>query len=167
MLQRTNMYPNGVGLIALTFVVVVAVGRWAVSLIRVHQFKRKMGCKPAAQWGQLDPVLGIDQFRIFKQNAIERIVLEGLTQRYLTTDRHTQKLRLMGRSLVMTCEPENVKAVLATKFHDFGLGSRIGAMGRLLGHGIFTTDGTHWEHSRASCVPFGKKFKLADDWYRR
>ena len=167
MLQRTNMYPNGVGLIALIFVVVVAVGRWAVSLIRVHQFKRKMGCKPAAQWGQLDPVLGIDQFRIFKQNALERRVLEGLTQRYLTTDRHTQTLRLMGRSLVMTCEPENVKAVLATKFHDFGLGSRIGAMGRLLGHGIFTTDGTHWEHSRVSRMPIGEKNKLTDDWNRR
>jgi len=156
------MYPNGVGLIALTFVVVVAVGRWAVSLIRVHQFKRKMGCKPAAQWGQLDPVLGIDQFRIFKQNALERRVLEGLTQRYLTTDRHTQTLRLMGRSLVMTCEPENVKAVLATKFHDFGLGSRIGAMGRLLGHGIFTTDGTHWEHSRALIRPSFTRAQVSD-----
>ena len=37
------MYPNGVGLIALTFVVVIAVGRWVVSIIRVHQFKRQMG----------------------------------------------------------------------------------------------------------------------------
>jgi hypothetical protein len=157
------MYPNGVGLIALTFVVAVAVGRWVVSLIRVHQFKRQMGCKPAAQWGQLDPVLGIDQFRIFKQNALERRVLEGLTQRYLATERHTQTLRLMGRSLVMTCEPENVKAVLATKFHDFGLGARLGAMGRLLGRGIFTTDGTHWEHSRASCVSFGREDRLTDD----
>ncbi|OSS53183.1 hypothetical protein B5807_02536 [Epicoccum nigrum] len=106
------MIPNGVGIVFLTFVVVVAVGRWALSLVRVYQFKRQMGCKPAAQWGQLDPILGIDQFRIFKQNALQRRVLEGLTQRYLTTNRHTQTLRLMGRSLVMTCEPENVKAAL-------------------------------------------------------
>jgi hypothetical protein len=144
------MYPSGIVLIALTLVVIIGLGRWVISLMRVQRFKRQTGCKPAAQWGQLDPILGLDQFRAFKQNAVERRVLESLSQRYLTTNRHTQTLRLMGQSMIMTCEPENVKAVLATKFNDFGLGSRMGAMGRLLGYGIFTTDGAHWEHSRAS-----------------
>lgn len=144
------IYTNGLALIALALVVVVGVGRWVVSHVQKQRFKRQTGCKPAAQWGQLDPVLGIDRFRFFKQNALERKVLESLSQHYLTTGRHTQTLRLMGQSMIMTCEPENVKAVLATQFNDFSLGSRMGAMGRLLGYGIFTTDGAHWEHSRVS-----------------
>ena len=152
-----KMYPNGVALISLIFAVVVGLAQWLISLIRVQTFQRQTGCKPAAAWGQSDPILGLDQFRLFKQNAADRRVLESLSQRYLTTGRHTQTLRLMGQSLVMTCEPENVKAVLATKFHDFGIGSRMGAMGRLLGHGIFTTDGAHWEHSRVSNVSSGNK----------
>lgn len=38
-----------------------------------------------------------------------------------------------------TIDPENVKAVLATNFKDFGLGQRQRAFGPLLGQGIFTT----------------------------
>lgn len=54
----------------------------------------------------------------------------------------------MGRVFVNTIDPENIKAILATNFNDFGLGHRLHTFGPLLGSGIFTTDGTHWEHSR-------------------
>ncbi|KAF2819221.1 putative N-alkane-inducible cytochrome P450 [Ophiobolus disseminans] len=156
------MYQNNIALLALTLVVIVGLGQWVYSFIRVQAFKRRMGCKPATQWGQRDPVLGLDQFRIFKQNAVDRKTLESLTHRYISTQRHTQTLRLMGQDLVMTCEPENVKAVLATKFADFGIGSRMGAMGRLLGYGIFTTDGKHWEHSRALIRPSFSRAQVSD-----
>lgn len=62
----------------------------------------------------------------------------------------------MGRVFVNTIDPENIKAVLATNFNDFGLGHRLHTFGPLLGKGIFTTDGAHWEHSRvcanACCI---------------
>jgi hypothetical protein len=54
----------------------------------------------------------------------------------------------MGRKIWVTREPENVKAILATNFKDFGIGQRFRAMGPLLGQGIFTSDGALWEHSR-------------------
>lgn len=144
------MHLDHVALIALALVAVFGLGRWVISRIQVQAFKRQTGCQPAAKWGQLDPVLGLDQFWAFKQKAVDRKALESLTQRYQTTHQHTLTLRVMAQPLIMTCEPENVKAILALKFNDFGLGTRVRAMGRLLGHGIFTTDGAHWEHSRAS-----------------
>lgn len=45
----------------------------------------------------------------------------------------------MPESFVNTIDPENVKALLATNFKDFGLGIRLDAFGPLLGQGIFTT----------------------------
>ena len=60
---------------------------------------------------------------------------------------------LMGRNLIMTCEPQNVKALLATQFADFGLGTRYQHLLPLLGDGIFTLDGNGWSHSRALLRP--------------
>jgi hypothetical protein len=54
----------------------------------------------------------------------------------------------MGHTFITTDEPENVKAILATNFKDFGIGKRLEAFGPQFGSGIFTTDGAHWEHSR-------------------
>jgi cytochrome P450 len=56
-------------------------------------------------------------------------------------------------ALTATIEPENIKAILATKFNDFGLGSRNEQFYPLLGDGIFTLDGAGWTHSRALLRP--------------
>lgn len=57
---------------------------------------------------------------------------------------------MLGRNFINTCDTEIVKAILATNFKDFGLGTRQLSFGPLLGRGIFTTDGAQWEHSRVS-----------------
>ena len=69
-------------------------------------------------------------------------------------DARTYESNLLGRRLIITTEPENVKAILATQFKDFNLPpTRRLAFGRLLGNGIFTSDGKIWEHSRALMRP--------------
>lgn len=60
---------------------------------------------------------------------------------------------MMGKDIFMTCEPENVKAILATQFADFSLGNRYEHFQPLLGDGIFTLDGNGWSHSRALLRP--------------
>jgi hypothetical protein len=60
---------------------------------------------------------------------------------------------VLGRSMYLTCEPENLKAILATQFTDFGLGNRYQHFLPLLGDGIFTLDGNGWSHSRALLRP--------------
>ncbi|KAH7378645.1 putative cytochrome P450 alkane hydroxylase [Cadophora sp. MPI-SDFR-AT-0126] len=69
---------------------------------------------------------------------------------------------LMGRNLIMTCEPQNIKALLATQFADFGLGTRYQHLLPLLGDGIFTLDGNGWSHSRALLRPQFSREQVAD-----
>ena len=60
----------------------------------------------------------------------------------------------MGNTVYNTMDPENIKAILATKFEDFGVGPRLDFFGPLLGNGIFTSDGPHWERSRVSWLAY-------------
>ncbi|KAG5368233.1 Cytochrome P450 52A12 [Yarrowia sp. C11] len=55
--------------------------------------------------------------------------------------------------VISTVEPENIKAMLATQFKDFSLGTRYRALAPTLGDGIFTLDGHGWTHSRALLRP--------------
>ncbi|KGR04276.1 cytochrome P450 52A4 [Candida albicans L26] len=65
----------------------------------------------------------------------------------------TGELRIFGMHLIETKDPENIKAVLATQFNDFSLGTRHGFLYSLLGDGIFTLDGAGWKHSRSMLRP--------------
>ena len=65
-------------------------------------------------------------------------------------------------NFVSTVEPENIKTVLSTKFKDFGLWKRFEFIGKLLGHGIFTSDGEAWAHSRAMLRPSFAREQIAD-----
>ncbi|KAK0645431.1 putative N-alkane-inducible cytochrome P450 [Cercophora newfieldiana] len=145
----------------LTLIVGYAFIQRILSWIRTSRFKREHGCKPAQRYPQMDPILGLDVFRAFKKSAVERKALDAMTQRALTMHR-TMTVSIMGQSFIMTAEPENVKAVLALNFDDFGIGQRMNALGRLLGKGIFTADGSHWKHSRALIRPSFTRAQVAD-----
>jgi cytochrome P450 len=65
--------------------------------------------------------------------------------------------------LIQTCEPENIKAILATQFKDFDLPTtRKAAFEPIFGHGIFTTDGPEWEASRALLRPSFTRSQVGD-----
>jgi cytochrome P450 len=66
----------------------------------------------------------------------------------------TYKYSILGSTNISTVDEKNVQAILATQFPDYDLGSvRRGNFFPLLGNGIFTQDGTLWEHSRAMMRP--------------
>lgn len=61
---------------------------------------------------------------------------------------------LFGEEAILTADPENFRAIFASKFKDFVTGDRrAGAFGYMVGKCIFTTDGAFWEHSRALFRP--------------
>jgi hypothetical protein len=122
---------------------------WITTAIEARRFSKLHKCKPPAKLAQKDPILGLDVLKVVKENADNRKTLYSNYQRSITSCR-TMTLKLMGRTITSTCEPENVKAILATNFKDFAVGPRLSALGQLMGSGIFTTDGNHWEHSRVS-----------------
>lgn len=67
----------------------------------------------------------------------------------------TYGLWVFGHHIIVTNEPENIKAVLATQFSDFGgKGAQFKARwAQFLGDGIFNADGQSWSHARALMRP--------------
>jgi cytochrome P450 len=64
---------------------------------------------------------------------------------------------------LLTREPEHVKAVLTTKFADFGKGERFHEdWSPFLGDSIFTTDGEVWSNNRSLIRPMFIKERVRD-----
>lgn len=70
-------------------------------------------------------------------------------------------LTIAGMRIVSTMDPDNIKAVLATQFNDFALGSRHAHFLPLLGDGIFTLDSHGWKSSRAMLRPQFSREQIA------
>lgn len=69
----------------------------------------------------------------------------------------------VGQRVVLTSEPENIKAILATQFKDYGKGEQFRQEWHsFLGNGIFTTDGPLWHNSRQLIRPQFVKDRLSD-----
>ncbi|KAI1406833.1 cytochrome P450 52A11 [Hypoxylon sp. FL1857] len=67
---------------------------------------------------------------------------------------YTAETRVIGRRVVMTADPENIKALLATQFADFGKGEQFHKeWNEFLGDSIFATDGHLWHASRQLLRP--------------
>ncbi|ORY79526.1 cytochrome P450 [Protomyces lactucae-debilis] len=76
---------------------------------------------------------------------------------------NTYGTAILGQPLFITSEPENIKALLATQFNDFGKGPFFQKQWQqFLGAGIFNADGESWSHSRALLRPQFLKERIAD-----
>ncbi|KAI9898948.1 hypothetical protein N3K66_005409 [Trichothecium roseum] len=75
----------------------------------------------------------------------------------------TTESRLLGRRSLFTADPENVKAILATQFADYGKGEPFHAEWEaFLGDSIFTTDGALWHASRQLIRPQFTRDRVSD-----
>ncbi|KAL8690227.1 MAG: hypothetical protein Q9218_004278 [Villophora microphyllina] len=75
----------------------------------------------------------------------------------------TAEFRIAGQRFVFTADSENIKAVLATQFNDYGKGKDfLHDWEEFLGHGIFTTDGEEWANSRQLLRPQFVKTRIRD-----
>ncbi|CCO32700.1 hypothetical protein BN14_06763 [Rhizoctonia solani AG-1 IB] len=64
-------------------------------------------------------------------------------------------LRLFEQDLILTVEPEVVKAVLSTEFNNYEKGPDIkGMMFSVLGDGVFNSDGETWKAHRSMSRPY-------------
>lgn len=70
---------------------------------------------------------------------------------------------LIRQRWIFTADPENIKAVLATQFQDFGKGEPFHQDTKpFLGDSIFSTDGQQWQKSRQLIRPQFVKTRVAD-----
>lgn len=129
---------------------------------RRRTFKAENGCQPLLrQFCSKDPVLGLDWIQANLKAIREKCFLDTLCRRFEDIGT-TYKTKILHQSAILTTEPENIKAILSLRFHDFALGNRPSIMGKLLGEGIFTTEGQEWAHSRAMLRPNFVKEQVAD-----
>ncbi|KAI7366139.1 cytochrome P450 [Hortaea werneckii] len=100
-------------------------------------------------WQQFQRLRRIINIKKTGEDIIDDILAEDL--RDASTVKSTT---LDGSRLILTTEPSNIQAMLATQFKEFETGRmRFLQMGPLLGRSAFTNDGSFWEHSRALFRP--------------
>ena len=75
----------------------------------------------------------------------------------------TVELFMARQRWIFTADPENIKAILATQFQDFGKGKEFHETWKpFLGDSVFTTDGQQWHDSRQLIRPQFVKNRVAD-----
>lgn len=131
--------------------------------IHRRHFKALHNCQPPqTRYPLKDPIFGLDLVLDTIKNAKNRRHLEGTYERYKEHGT-TFTSRLPGCATVFTIDPENIKAILATSFDDFVLSTiRVEAMVSVFGHGIFTSDGPAWKHSRSLLRPMFSRENLTN-----
>jgi cytochrome P450 len=151
------------------FLVSVLVARrvyWeATTGARHRAIAKQHGCLPPRSlntpWSGL--VLGLDLLRKNIRAFQEHRMLEAWTSSLRDNDVHTIRMEVLGQEIYLTDDPENTKTVLATDFDAWSLGEdRIKQMSSFLGHGIFTTEGAAWKHSRDMLRPCFERSQVAD-----
>ena len=74
----------------------------------------------------------------------------------------TIEIDIVRQRWIFTADPENIKAILATQFQDFGKGEQFYEDSKpFLGDGIFSTDGQKWHDSRQLIRPQFVKNRVA------
>lgn len=126
---------------------------YAIStFIKIKLFVRKNGCKEPIKLLDCGP-LSIPLLVKMLRMKSEGTFLDYAESLFVNLATSTFYLRLCGVRVILTKDPENTKAILATQFNDFALGVRHKHFLPLLGDGIFTLDGEGWKQSRTMLRP--------------
>ncbi|KAI1338700.1 cytochrome P450 alkane hydroxylase [Xylariaceae sp. FL0016] len=93
-----------------------------------------------------------------------RQYFEEFNQKYSKPGRNIVEFNFGARQRwIITQEPEHVKTILTSKFHDFGKGPDLYKKWiPFLGDSIFTTDGQMWHDSRSLIRPMFVKSRVSD-----
>ncbi|KAI0834006.1 cytochrome P450 [Hypoxylon sp. FL0890] len=151
---------------AFGILVILLITYTQISLRGVYWYYMKMacyGCKPLPPFPN-DPIgvrFLLDARRLIESNKL----LEGWSRLFGMLG-HTFQHRMFPNPSVTiaTDEPDNVRAVLSTRFDDWDIPQmRIRAFLPVLGaHSIFTTNGDAWRHARTILRPAFVRDQVAD-----
>jgi cytochrome P450 len=133
---------------------------WLVDYLAFKRFERENNCSTPKYHPRYLPYAldRVAHMLRFKGDILDDLVA-GNIEKYGLTHHNVG----IAQNNFITVEPENVKAVLSTRFKDYELGDeRNGNFGQLLGHGIFTSDGPEWERFRALLRPQFAREQISD-----
>lgn len=130
---------------------------------RREAIRREKGVLSARRMPQIDPFFGIDIFMQNMKALKSHTLLETVHRRFKKLGVNTFQMKVLGRQLHFTTEPENLKTIQAIDAKKWSLGRRRKEGFRpLLGIGIFTTDGHEWQHSRDMLRPNFVRSQVGD-----
>jgi hypothetical protein len=130
-------------LLSSAFIVYTLVNSYLTSR-RHAQRAAELGCKPAL-WRPYRWPLGTDMVWRLIQADRNQVVPDEFIAIANEVGVATWEQNLLGDPSIVTIDPKNIQAILATQFNDFALGEvRRNNFFPLLGNGIFTVDGKNW-----------------------
>ena len=148
MLQHLYLSARVLGVLALLYVS-LKIRNWAY----YYRERRQRGCSEPPTYAHRDPLLGLDLSIVEKrayQNGQVFAWNKDLFRRY----GRTYQVNSLGTRVIRTMDKQNIKSILATNFHDFGLEPiREGSATPFFDRGINTTDGSFWEYCRGMVKP--------------
>lgn len=154
--------PKAIGLLLAGLYLIYSICLRSYTAYRRHLFKQANGCQPLPAYPHKDRILGTDYVFDNLKALKEGDYLPKVQQRYDRLGVNTWQSQMLGRWYIQTCDPENVKAILATQFKDFALPRSRNTMAKVFGFGIFINNGQAWEHSRAMLRPNFNRAQVAD-----
>ena len=121
--------------------------------LRNYLKSRQLGCGPVPVEPYHLP-LGIDTIRRSLHADREQRTPDFVFSRFMAMNRYTWAISLLGTTNLITAEPRNIQALLATQFDDFIMGTaRRTNLKRALGRSIFAVDGVAWHRARETMRP--------------
>lgn len=126
-----------------------------VRAFRISRQAQQNGCKPVRSPDHND-LFGWKAFNALRKARAEQLlpVQLGLDMDTVGENPHTVHRYCLGSNFIMTRDPENIKAVLATQVSDWELGEiRRGLMSTYVGSGLLTNEGQAWKLSRSRVRP--------------
>ncbi|TLS25819.1 hypothetical protein PpBr36_07693 [Pyricularia pennisetigena] len=141
------------------------VGSWIVySIVKrvTEDIKiRKLGAH-AAPMQSVVP-LGLDNIFLAVRASMQNKNMEMWRRHFSNSKTYTVEGRLLNNRTILTADPENIKAILASQFTDYGKGEPFHKEWEpFLGDSIFATDGEKWHTSRQMLRPQFVKDRVSD-----
>ncbi|KAJ6446821.1 molybdenum cofactor synthesis protein 2B [Purpureocillium lavendulum] len=154
----------GAGAYIVWVVVEVFARRHHVALTAASMAAFAHGTQPALVYPHTDLVLGVDWLRLMTGALRRNAVLETWHDLFTRTVGHTFWHLSIGSWMLMTNEPDNVKALLSTQFDAWPIGgTRQKTTELALGpHAIFSANGAEWAAARALIRPSFVRNQIAD-----
>jgi cytochrome P450 len=152
--ETTLKMQSKIVILAAVFLVFIRFANTLIIKPLRHRLKsRRLGCSPVPVEPKRWP-LGIDVVRRGLQADREQRTPDFVAARFEAMGRYTWGLSLLGTSNLITAEPRNVQALLATQFDDFIMGAaRRTNLKTVLGRSIFAVDGKAWHSARETMRP--------------
>ncbi|KAL5625671.1 hypothetical protein FOBRF1_000014 [Fusarium oxysporum] len=119
---------------------------------RAHR-ARQRGCPPVPLELSKLP-FGIDTLLASLRADRDQRTPDHVANRFAALGVYTFRMSILGTTNLVTAEPRNIQAILASQFNDFGMdATRSTNLKTVLGRRIFAADGASWRAARDMMRP--------------